>query len=261
MHAAKRYKTILEGANTISISSDRSFPRHTHEEFAFGYMSSRGHETWSCQGLVEAHKGDVVTVNPGELHDGLGRKDEPRTWHMIHFSLEAVTRLTDWKPDRSEFHAPVLKDLTVSGLVRTAVDTAMNGESDPAELDQLLRLAFGKLLRRFDSRPAKVSPLPPIDRVLEQIHSEWSEPLTLDDLARTAGCSKFKTLRAFSRQIGTTPHAYLVQYRVNRARELLLHGVDAAEAAVACGFVDQSHMTRAFKRQVGLPPKQYLRAA
>jgi AraC-like DNA-binding protein len=61
-------------------------------------------------------------------------------------------------------------------------------------------------------------------------------------------------IRAFGRVMGVPPYAYFTVLRLNRARHLL-HG-DASVSVVAqeCGFSDQSHLTRAFKRAMGMPP-------
>ena len=120
-------------------------------------------------------------------------------------------------------------------------------------------LALGPLLA--EPNGSKPSHMPQaVGLIVEQIHAEWDAPLVLDDFAETAGLSRFQTLRAFSQQMGITPHAYLVQLRLNRARGLMLQGVSLAEAAIATGFTDQAHMTRAFARQFGLSPGRYLKA-
>jgi AraC-like DNA-binding protein len=64
-------------------------------------------------------------------------------------------------------------------------------------------------------------------------------------------------LRGFVREIGITPHAYLVQRRVRLARQLLANGQTPVQAAIQAGFADQSHMTRAFVRQLGVTPSRY----
>lgn len=260
MHAALRHKSPLAGVNTIAIHSDRAFPRHTHDEFGFGLMQVGGHETWSGRGLVEASAGDVITVNPGELHDGIARAGEPRTWRMFFLSPETVANLVDEKADRCEFCKPVFRATDIADSVRPAVEAAMQDHVDASELEQLLGLALGRLIDPREIRPANAETPPTLRRVMERIHAEWSEPLVLEDLAWTAGLGKYQTLRAFSREFGLTPHAYLVQYRLNRARELMLRGDSLAEAAIASGFTDQSHMTRAFTRQFGLTPGRYLKA-
>jgi AraC-like DNA-binding protein len=76
-------------------------------------------------------------------------------------------------------------------------------------------------------------------------------------LAALSGVSRFQLLRAFGREVGTTPYAYLLQRRVRLARQLLKAGQQPAEAAAASGFADQSHLTRAFVRQFGITPARY----
>ena len=61
----------------------------------------------------------------------------------------------------------------------------------------------------------------------------------------------------FARATGMTPHAYLVQRRIDLARRMIAGGSSLAEAAIASGFADQSHMTRTFIRKYGLSPGAY----
>jgi len=81
--------------------------------------------------------------------------------------------------------------------------------------------------------------------------------VSLDELAALSGISRFQLLRGFARETGITPHAYLVQRRVRLARQLLADGQTPAQAAIQAGFADQSHMTRAFVRQLGITPGRY----
>ena len=80
---------------------------------------------------------------------------------------------------------------------------------------------------------------------------------SLAELAALSGVSRFQLLRGFAREIGTTPHAYLVQLRVRRARRHLAGGKSPGEAAALAGFADQSHMTRAFVCHFGITPARY----
>ena len=84
--------------------------------------------------------------------------------------------------------------------------------------------------------------------------------IDLETLASRAGLSRFQALRAFKRRYGLPPHAYQLCLRVSRVRRLLLAGAPPADVAVQCGFVDQSHMNRHFKRLVGVTPMQYAQA-
>jgi AraC-like DNA-binding protein len=75
-----------------------------------------------------------------------------------------------------------------------------------------------------------------------------------------AGLNRFEALRAFKKRYGLPPHAYQLCLRISHARRLLLGGASAAEVAARCGFADQSHFTRHFKRFNGVTPAQYAHA-
>jgi AraC-like DNA-binding protein len=81
--------------------------------------------------------------------------------------------------------------------------------------------------------------------------------VSLAELAALSGVSRFQLLRGFPREVGITPHAYLMQRRVLLPERLLRAGQALAGAAIRAGFSDQSHMTRAFVRQVGVTPRRY----
>ena len=95
-------------------------------------------------------------------------------------------------------------------------------------------------------------------RMRECLHEEGLD-IDLETLAKKVGLSRFQALRAFKRRYGLPPHAYQLCLRISRARSMLLEGAPPADVAAQCGFVDQSHFNRHFKRQVGMTPMQYAR--
>ncbi|WP_442417767.1 helix-turn-helix transcriptional regulator [Pararhizobium capsulatum] len=86
------------------------------------------------------------------------------------------------------------------------------------------------------------------------IDDDPTAPISLSDLAEASGLSRYQVLRAFSQWMGLTPHAYIVQRRLNMARRFIGTGMPLADAAAASGFSDQSHMTRLFTRFFGFSP-------
>lgn len=95
-------------------------------------------------------------------------------------------------------------------------------------------------------------------RVLEYIDDVIDRPMGLDELAQLAGMPLLRFLRSFSSAVGTTPHAYITERRLQRAR-LLLCSTDEPVAAIAadCGFAHQSHLGAVLKARLGLSPLQY----
>ena len=110
--------------------------------------------------------------------------------------------------------------------------------------------------RERDQFPLGGAVLRGVARMRERLIDE-DDDADLASLARDAGLSRFQALRAFKRRYGLPPHAYQLCLRVSRARALLLDGGTPADVAAHCGFVDQSHFNRHFKRIVGVTPTQF----
>jgi AraC-like DNA-binding protein len=96
-----------------------------------------------------------------------------------------------------------------------------------------------------------------LSRVRDVLEARYAENVSLPELAGVAGIGRFHLAHAFAHQYGLPPHAYRVALRVSKARALLARGVPPAEVALATGFSDQSHLTRAFRRFVGVTPAHY----
>jgi AraC family transcriptional regulator len=97
-------------------------------------------------------------------------------------------------------------------------------------------------------------------RVTEYILSHLSEKFALRDLAEQTGFSPYHFARLFRQTTGESPHQFVLAQRIQQAQHLLREtDLPPAYIALECGFANQSHLTRQFKRQVGLTPHAYRR--
>lgn len=102
------------------------------------------------------------------------------------------------------------------------------------------------------------SPRPSLADVARYIEANFSERVTLKDLASVAELSVFRLVTVFRREMGISPYRYLSAVRVKKAQQLLRQGVPPAIAATEVGFFDQSHLCRHFRTICGMTPRQYL---
>ncbi len=155
-----------------------------------------------------------------------------------------------------------------STLLRGAPQGLAAGIEDGASATEL----HGRLLalveascaaaRAFATRTLPGGPLrPEIALPRRIIQDRFAQPISLGELSGEVGLSKFHLLRLFREEVGTTPHAYQLHLRVSRAREMLDARAPAAQVALLCGFADQAHFTRAFKRIVGYTPGAFRKFA
>jgi len=272
MHQARRTETGIEGMEAITIVSDRTFPRHAHDQYGIGRMVEGGQLSWSGIGQVEAAAGDVMAANPNEVHDGIVSRGRPRAWRMVYLDPATVARHAGGGLVRQEIAFPVKTCPRMGALVDRLLALANDAETASAEAPAALEEALAAVLDAAlgaglpggrPERPVERSETAalsvPVRRVLERIHDRPAEPATLDEFAALSGLGRFQVLRRFRAELGITPYNYLTQYRVRLARRLILSGSPLGEAALDAGFADQSHLTRAFTRQIGLPPGRYVK--
>lgn len=246
--------TALAGLTLVAADSARRFDRHTHAVHGIGVIDAGGQHSASGRGPVQALRGEVITVNPGEVHDGIPMQGQNRRWRMVHLDVAL------WDSERSavEWTRPVLSDARVAALVGAVFACAAAG-ADALAVEERLALLLHhapSTLGRTAPRPARAD----CGRALAQARERLAQalvPPSLAEMAREAAMSRTQFLRAFAAAFGLPPHAWAQQQRLARAEALLARGAVLADAAAASGFADQSHMTRAFRRFRGYTPGQY----
>jgi len=255
----KQHRSSIPGVEAMSLVSNHHFPRHSHEQFGIGIVHFGAHHSWSGVGHVEAFAGDVIMVNPDEIHDGTPVGGSVRGWQIIYFDPSLVAREVAEEIVRPpEIMRPVARDPHLAQLVVRlfACLTAQRADAFANE-EALLGSLIHVLGRHGIVQPRSGGPPPSIAKAFERLNAAPESNISLAELAALSGVSRFQLLRGFVRELGITPHAYLVQRRVQMARRFLAQGQPPVQAAINAGFADQSHMTRAFLRLVGVTPARY----
>jgi len=98
-----------------------------------------------------------------------------------------------------------------------------------------------------------------VEAICEFLEEHYMENITLADLCKLTGLSKYYLLRSFTMQKGISPYSYLETIRIDKAKKMLEQGLLPIEAALQTGFADQSHFSNFFKKFIGLTPKQYMK--
>ena len=242
------------------------YGRHAHETYTFGLIEAGVEEFEYGGSLLRASAGAVALLDPDVVHTGQAATPAGWSYRVLYPKVSVVKDVAadlGWPAGTPRFPQTVLHDATTAALLRSAHQAAEYG--DQLASSTLLRTALAGLLRAHAAAGPSLSPVPArtapaaIRAVRELLHERLADPPTLAELAAMAELSQFALLRAFRAATGLPPHAYLNQVRVRQARLLLDAGVPAADVAGQIGFADQAHLTRHFKRVVGVPPAAYQR--
>jgi len=199
----------------------------------------------------------VLTLDPGFLNDVARRIYDAGPGD---FELLPAERNRD-------FDIATLVDMMGRETVRVGPDSALCIESLASILATHLLRHYGTWRRGGPSRAPAARGIDcngarkpePVQRAVRYIHEHHARDIRLHEIASAASLSLHHLSRLFTRSMGTSLHRYLVQVRVQSARAMLCMAtrrLSLAEVAAASGFSDQSHLTRHFKRALGMTPGQ-----
>jgi AraC-like DNA-binding protein len=239
---------------------DHEFPRHLHETFVIEVVVE-GNVAFECSGKSYlAPKGGIILLHPEVVHTGRSADRKAVSYRSFHPTTEWMKWISkQLNYDREiAFKSVTLENPPVARLLKKA-HKAFQNDQDPLDAESLMTLAFSMLVRsQTDVSPATSFNAPQsILRAKEYLEGEYSRSVQLSELANVSGLSPFYFLRAFTKATGLTPHEYLCNLRVEKARKLLSGGVSIAETAAETGFFDQSHLHRHFLRILGITPGKY----
>jgi AraC-like DNA-binding protein len=245
-----------------------AYDPHWHDSYLVG-VTERGVQQFHCRrARHRSTTGGVILIEPGEIHDGEAPTPGGFSYRMLyldpHWLDRELRQLFEQAPDRAQLRFD--RTLVNDERLAIAVDQAFRSlhESDiriarQAATDQLLT-GMTAHLRWRSAADASAVRLPQVaQQARDYLHAHMPEDIGLDDLARLAGVDRFRLSRAFKAAFGMAPHAYLIQLRLARARQLLASGESPANTAAAVGFADQSHLGRWFSRAYRLTPADYRR--
>jgi AraC-like DNA-binding protein len=243
-----------------------SFAPHAHEGFAIGVVETGADRFLYRHGVHVAPAGAVVLINPAEPHTGASALPGGWRYRMLYPEAELLQRAASELAGRTRatpfFRHPVVEDAPLARAL-LALHTTLEAQAEPLERESRLLGVLAALVEWHADAlhlPAPIADQPGMARLVrDYLQAHAHERVALDDLARLTGASGYQVMRQFQKAMGLPPHAYLTQIRVERAKRLLAQRVPPAQVAAQVGFYDQSHLTRHFKRIVGIPPAQYMR--
>lgn len=244
---------------------NHKFPLHFHEEYIIGIIV-QGVEEINCGGKIfVAPKGSLILINPGEAHSNYSIDRQGFAYRTFYPSAKLLRQLCFDITEREA--SPIFKNpvLERSDLFRSLLNLHIKLEQTISILEQesefisiMAQLIAKHTLEKFKVL-SDVAERRFIKTAREYLEAHYMDNFSLRHLASASNISPFHLLRTFHAETGLTPFEYQTQLRVSRAKRLLRKGWSIAGAAAEIGFVDQSHLTKHFKRIVGITPGKYSR--
>ncbi|HXU69907.1 MAG TPA: AraC family transcriptional regulator [Polyangia bacterium] len=243
-----------------------AYPRHWHEELHLCAYSA-GDGRLRLRGATSAiGAGDLAITPAGEIHENWVERGGACSFRSLYLDVALVRGLVRQATGdpRSELafaatrlRAPALRRALI------ALHRAIEDGAAPLQAEGALVELCGAILATDATRGPSERRLGRERRAVRQaqafLREHLDELVSLRQLATVTRLSPYYLHRVFCRETGMPPHAFQLQLRINTAKRLMRAGTALAEVAAATGFADQSHLTRHFRRLVGMPPGRFRR--
>ncbi len=242
------------------------FHRHNHEAYSIGLVkkgSTRFHLVQHSEVIYPVKQGDIVLINPGEVHACNPESGQVFAYYMLYIGPEYFHRLLVdlFHEPVAEygFPVPMVKNMNLRHQLESLFQEILHGGTRLA-VESALHETLALLLQIMGTE--KESSLEKSDTANVQagydyLREHLAENISLQELSALCHLSPYYFLRSFRRKYGMPPHTCQLQMRINQARRLLAAGESIAAVASAVGFADQSHFTRVFRSSVGTTPRHY----
>jgi len=237
-----------------------AFEPHRHDTYALGF-TLQGVQSFRYRGRAERSlPGQLFVLHPDELHDGHAGTSAGFRYRILYVDPGAVARALSETAAALPFVREVVSsDRHLAAAIMPALDD-LEGPLEELECDQIMLDLADALAARDPSCRARTREprhTRAVARVRDFLEANLERPVGSAELERVAGLSRYAVARHFRASLGTSPYRYLLLRRLDRARALIRNGTPLADAALVCGFADQSHMTRHFKKAYGISPGRW----
>ena len=250
-------------ARTIADGRKVTYARHAHEHFSIGAVTrGRSYYLYGAD-RFEISAGTVVLMNPGDVHACNPIDNERWSYQMLYIDTPWLTELQHqlgFSTDQGyrPFTTPSTRDPVLYRGLLELYRTVVDERAEHLHKQSVLVSYFTEVQQRLNPSPMPMREVNhKLERAAEYIREHCTQALRLEDICLAAELSPSYLIRAFKQYYGLTPHAFLVNQRIQFARAQLRQGELIADVALAAGFADQAHFQRAFKQHFAATPGQY----
>ncbi|MGY6038418.1 helix-turn-helix domain-containing protein [Aeromonas sp. AE23HZ002T15] len=234
-------------------SQGGGYPRHTHEEYVLSANLSGCEHIWFDGREQVVEPGQVTLYNPLTMQ--ASRFEGETRFISLHLGTEWVSDLLGEAGLLLGRTAPAFQEGVHNNQTLFNALLALHRSPSANQQEEGLVRLLAVLQRIAPPHPKLLQGRLP--QLLDYMRSHLSQEIGLDDLCQIACCSKFHLVRSFQQVFHVPPIHYFNQLRLMEARRRLLQGERPAQVALALGFYDQSHMSNAFRRVMGITPSRY----
>ncbi len=248
---------------------------HHHDFYEVYYLLGGEIEYWVNGRIIKMQPGDLLMINPQELHRPLLKQDDCIYERIVLWInreyLESLCSdgicLSSCFDIKAFGHSHLIRlsaaertamNARMSELVREFYSADFGGDLCAYGLFLQFMVQLNRLAGRAEKKQEDTRQLSDlVEKTLHYISENLSSPLTLESMAARFYVSKYYLSHAFTKEVGVSIYRYIMMRRLMMARQLLLAGETAGQVCRSCGFSDYTSFYRAFKSEYGVSPRAF----
>ena len=250
-------------ARSIQDGRQICYDRHAHETFSIGAVTGGRSTYLNGRSQERIGAGVVVLMNPDDVHACNPLDDHPWSYRMMYVDVAWLTRLQhelgfSENQDFRAFSAIMSTEPSLYRGLNRLYAVLTDTQTDTLHKHTAAIEFFTHVQQSLNPAPALAKDANlKLKRAADFISEHCTRSLSLEEICASADLSASYLIRAFKQHYGMTPHAYLINRRLQFGRAQLKRGHRIADVALEAGFADQAHFQRAFKRFHAATPRQY----
>ncbi len=231
---------------------------HAHDLLVLGAVEGEGRALYLLgdDTRAELREGGLLIFAPGTPHRLLSIDGTILRYRVLHIDL---LKLLPKNGSELTFRSRLYRDSTLYRDFNELCD-ALLYDHKPDDAAEAIKKLLNPLAKNGVASTSSYDSTKDLHAVRRALECDLESPFDLDILARRFGYNRYTLIRHFKSRYGLTPRQFHLNCRVHRVRELLAKGMEISEAALECGFYDQSHLYPYFHGVFGVPPARYRNA-
>lgn len=236
-HRSSAYPIEIKKSNDFCVVKP-----HSHKEVSLGLIKYGTTRVIIDGEEFILNKGDLIFIPPDRVH--LCVPDNKNNFCFIMFYIES-----NWLSS--------LLDIDIKRLRPYSASTGSYGISLITDSRDEKSAVISLIKNYIKFAEYQVVGNKELSRIKNYIDLNYCNELSLNDLVLKFGINKFILIRKFKKLYNLSPRSYIINLRINKAKEMLTSNNDLTNIAHECGFYDLSHFIKTFKHYTGLTPDSY----
>lgn len=245
---------------------------HSHKQWSIGAITSGQSNFVTGTRHYQVSAGTLVLVNPDHVHACNPIAEQAWSYLMMYVECDWLAGLLhqlglrencNWHPTRTDLIHDTDLFEHYGRLAECLLARQTSVPVKQTAIVEFIAHLFSMLDASATTPPIEAAaPMPSrLQQLLADLDDESDQAWPLEAMCQRTGFTASQLIHAFKQHLGLTPHAYLINRRVQLAQTELKRGESIADAALNAGFADQPHLQRAFKRSLAATPGQYQRGS